>query len=97
MLTVNNREFAFASKASEAGGYARTKADGVKVRDYASGVQVCPFDGEIKPNSDAAKTLRDLGCYEISLGGTAAATAERPRAIFALRLAAYESTRMITP
>jgi hydroxymethylglutaryl-CoA lyase len=51
---------------------ARAKADGVNVRGYISCVLGCPFDGEIKPKAvaDLAKTLWDLGCYEISLGDT---------------------------
>src|SRR5689334_20346241 len=51
---------------------ARAKADGVKVRGYVSCVLGCPFDGEIKPKAvaDLARTLSDLGCYEISLGDT---------------------------
>ena len=52
--------------------FARARADGVKVRGYVSCVLGCPFDGEIKPKAvaDLAKTLWDLGCYEISLGDT---------------------------
>lgn len=51
---------------------ARAKADGVKVRGYISCVLGCPFDGEVKPQAvvDVARTLWDLGCYEISLGDT---------------------------
>jgi hydroxymethylglutaryl-CoA lyase len=51
---------------------ARAKADGIKVRGYVSCVLGCPFDGEIKPQAvaDVAKTLWELGCYEISLGDT---------------------------
>ena len=51
---------------------ARAKADGIKVRGYISCVLGCPFDGEVKPQAvvDVAKTLFDLGCYEISLGDT---------------------------
>ena len=51
---------------------ARAKADGIKVRGYVSCVLGCPFDGEVKPSAvaDVAKTLWDLGCYEISLGDT---------------------------
>lgn len=51
---------------------ARAKADGVKVRGYVSCVLGCPFDGDVKPQAvaDVAKTLWDLGCYEISLGDT---------------------------
>ena len=51
---------------------ARAQADGVKVRGYVSCVLGCPFDGEIKPKAvaDVARTLWDLGCYEISLGDT---------------------------
>jgi hydroxymethylglutaryl-CoA lyase len=51
---------------------ARAKADGVRVRGYVSCVLGCPYDGEIKPQAvaDVAKTLWELGCYEISLGDT---------------------------
>ena len=51
---------------------ARASTDGVKVSGYISCVLGCPFDGEIKPKAvaDVAKTLWDLGCYEISLGDT---------------------------
>jgi hydroxymethylglutaryl-CoA lyase len=51
---------------------ARARADGIKVRGYISCVLGCPFDGEIKPQAvvDVARTLWDLGCYEISLGDT---------------------------
>jgi len=51
---------------------ARARADGVRVRGYVSCVLGCPFDGEIKPQAvaDVAKTLWDLGCYEVSLGDT---------------------------
>lgn len=51
---------------------ARARADGVKVRGYVSCVLGCPFEGEIRPKAvaDVAKTLWDLGCYEISLGDT---------------------------
>jgi hydroxymethylglutaryl-CoA lyase len=50
----------------------RARADGVRVRGYVSTVLGCPFDGEVKPHSvaEVAKTLWDLGCYEISLGDT---------------------------
>jgi hydroxymethylglutaryl-CoA lyase len=50
----------------------RAKADGIKVRGYISCVLGCPFDGEVKPQAvvDVARTLWDLGCYEVSLGDT---------------------------
>jgi hydroxymethylglutaryl-CoA lyase len=50
----------------------RAKADGVKVRGYISCVLGCPYDGEVDPQAvvDVARTLWDLGCYEISLGDT---------------------------
>ena len=50
----------------------RAKADGARVRGYISTVLGCPFDGEVKPQAvaDVAKTLWELGCYEISLGDT---------------------------
>jgi hydroxymethylglutaryl-CoA lyase len=51
---------------------ARAKADRIKVRGYISCVLGCPYDGEVKPQAvvDVAKTLFELGCYEISLGDT---------------------------
>ncbi|MDP1881854.1 MAG: hydroxymethylglutaryl-CoA lyase [Bradyrhizobium sp.] len=51
---------------------ARARADGVRVRGYISCVLGCPFDGEVKPQAvvDVARTLSELGCYEISLGDT---------------------------
>ncbi|QWG11114.1 hydroxymethylglutaryl-CoA lyase [Bradyrhizobium sediminis] len=51
---------------------ARAKADGVRVRGYISCVLGCPFDGEVRPQAvvDVARTLWDLGCYEVSLGDT---------------------------
>jgi hydroxymethylglutaryl-CoA lyase len=51
---------------------ARAKADGIKVRGYISCVLGCPFDGEVRPQAviDVARTLWEIGCYEISLGDT---------------------------
>lgn len=48
------------------------QADGVPVRGYVSVVTDCPFDGPTPPASVArvAAALRDMGCYEISLGDT---------------------------
>jgi len=48
------------------------KSDGVKVRGYVSCVVGCPYEGKIQPEKVAwvAKTLYDMGCYEISLGDT---------------------------
>jgi hydroxymethylglutaryl-CoA lyase len=51
---------------------ARAKSDGIKVRGYISCVLGCPYDGEVRPQAvvDVARTLWDLGCYEVSLGDT---------------------------
>lgn len=48
------------------------RADGIPVRGYVSVVTDCPFDGPTPPANVArvAAALRDLGCYEISLGDT---------------------------
>ena len=48
------------------------RADGIPLRGYVSVVTDCPFDGPTKPAQVAqvAAALRDLGCYEISLGDT---------------------------
>ncbi|OOY25233.1 hydroxymethylglutaryl-CoA lyase [Thioclava sediminum] len=48
------------------------KVDNMKVRGYISVVTDCPFDGKTPPENVArvAAQLRDMGCYEISLGDT---------------------------
>jgi len=48
------------------------RADGMPMRGYVSVVTDCPFDGPVPPGNVArvAAALRDLGCYEISLGDT---------------------------
>ena len=48
------------------------RADNLKVRGYVSVVTDCPFDGPTPPANVArvAAALRDMGCYEISLGDT---------------------------
>ncbi|MGG7644032.1 hydroxymethylglutaryl-CoA lyase [Rhodovulum sp. YNF3179] len=45
---------------------------GVPVRGYVSCVTDCPYDGPTEPGQVArvAAALRDMGCYEISLGDT---------------------------
>ncbi len=47
-------------------------ADGTPVRGYVSCVTDCPFDGPTPAGNVAfaAAALRDLGCYEVSLGDT---------------------------
>jgi hydroxymethylglutaryl-CoA lyase len=48
------------------------RTDGVKVRGYVSTVLGCPYQGDV-PVADVVRVssqLRDLGCYEISLGDT---------------------------
>ena len=48
------------------------KDEGVKVRGYVSCVMGCPYEGEISTQkvNYVSQTLRDMGCYEISLGDT---------------------------
>ncbi|WP_425409636.1 hydroxymethylglutaryl-CoA lyase [Hyphococcus sp.] len=48
------------------------KADGVRVRGYVSCVLGCPYEGAIAPAQvlPVARTLYEMGCYEISLGDT---------------------------
>ena len=48
------------------------KADGIPMRGYISCVTDCPFDGPVAPEQVAAVAadLRDMGCYELSLGDT---------------------------
>jgi hydroxymethylglutaryl-CoA lyase len=47
-------------------------AAGVRVRGYVSCVLGCPYEGAVHPDAVGyvAATLRDMGCYEISLGDT---------------------------
>lgn len=51
---------------------AQAKLDNVKVRGYVSCVLGCPYEGEVAVDKvvEVAKTLYDMGCYEISLGDT---------------------------
>jgi hydroxymethylglutaryl-CoA lyase len=44
----------------------------IPVRGYVSCVAACPYEGPIAPEQVAgvAKTLFDMGCYEVSLGDT---------------------------
>lgn len=48
------------------------RADGIAVRGYVSMVTDCPFDGPVAPSAVASvvAALRDMGCYEVSLGDT---------------------------
>ncbi|WP_434730511.1 hydroxymethylglutaryl-CoA lyase [Rhizobium binae] len=45
---------------------------GIRVRGYVSCVIACPYDGDVVPEAvrDTALALREMGCYEISLGDT---------------------------
>ena len=66
------------------------QADGIPVRGYVSVVTDCPFDGPTPPANVAHVTaaLRDLGCYEISLGDTIGQG--RPETIDAMLAAVLE-------
>ena len=50
----------------------RAQEAGVPVRGYVSCVTDCPYDGPVQPDAvaDVAGRLRDMGCFEISLGDT---------------------------
>jgi len=50
----------------------KAREDGIPVRGYVSCVTDCPYDRETPPEkvAEVARTLFDLGCYEISLGDT---------------------------
>ncbi|WP_119717899.1 hydroxymethylglutaryl-CoA lyase [Cognatilysobacter tabacisoli] len=51
---------------------ARAAADGVRVRGYVSTVLGCPYQRDV-PLADVvrvASALREMGCYEVSLGDT---------------------------
>ena len=47
-------------------------AAGLRVRAYVSTVYGCPYEGAVDPGRavELARALRDLGCYQISLGDT---------------------------
>jgi len=47
-------------------------AAGLRVRAYVSTVYGCPYEGAVDPGKavELARALRDLGCYQISLGDT---------------------------
>lgn len=51
---------------------AAAKAQKVPVRAYLSCVLGCPYEGEMMPDkvADLAKTVFEMGCYEVSLGDT---------------------------
>lgn len=51
---------------------AKALSQGLKVRGYVSCALGCPYEGNVEPETVAkvAAALRDLGCYEISLGDT---------------------------
>jgi hydroxymethylglutaryl-CoA lyase len=50
----------------------RAMEDGIAVRGYISTVLGCPYQGAVDTADVVrlAKTLKDMGCYEISLGDT---------------------------
>jgi len=50
----------------------RARAANLRVRGYVSCALGCPYQGEVAPGEVArvAGQLRDLGCYEVSLGDT---------------------------
>jgi hydroxymethylglutaryl-CoA lyase len=47
-------------------------AAGLRVRAYVSTVYGCPYEGAVDPGKavELARALRELGCYQISLGDT---------------------------
>ncbi|AUH63692.1 hydroxymethylglutaryl-CoA lyase [Paracoccus zhejiangensis] len=65
------------------------RADGIPVRGYVSMVTDSPFEGDVPP-ADVARVvaaLRDMGCYEVSLGDTIGqATPEKIDAMLAVVL-----------
>lgn len=69
---------------------ARALADGIPVRGYVSCVTDCPYDGPVAPAAVArvVAALRDMGCYEISLGDTIGQA--RPETIAAMLDAVLE-------
>lgn len=59
---------------------------GMKIRGHISCTLGCPYEGEISPDAvvTVAKSLLDMGCYEVSLGDTAGeGTPEKARLMVA--------------
>jgi len=50
----------------------QARDDGIPMRGYVSCVVGCPYEGDIEPQAvaEVAVALRELGCYEVSLGDT---------------------------
>jgi hydroxymethylglutaryl-CoA lyase len=70
---------------------------GIAMRGYVSCVVDCPYEGPIAPAAVAsvARTLLDLGCYEISLGETiGTATPGRVQAMLATVAAAVPREKL---
>ncbi|WGW02551.1 hydroxymethylglutaryl-CoA lyase [Tropicibacter oceani] len=66
------------------------KAVGLPVRGYVSCVVECPYDGVVAPGDVArvVAALRDMGCYEVSLGDTIGRG--RPEAVDAMLAAVLQ-------
>ncbi|WP_286730903.1 hydroxymethylglutaryl-CoA lyase [Acinetobacter sp. UBA1297] len=63
----------------------QAKQYNIRVRGYVSCMVDCPYEGAISPQkvAEVAKTLYDMGCYEVSLGETiGTATPLRVRAVW---------------
>lgn len=63
----------------------QAKQHQMRVRGYVSCMVDCPYEGAIQPEkvAEVAKTLYDMGCYEVSLGETiGTATPLRVRAVW---------------
>lgn len=64
----------------------RAEQDGIRVRGYVSCVLGCPYEGEVDVAKvvEVARTLYEMGCYEISLGDTiGVGTPEKAKAMVA--------------
>jgi hydroxymethylglutaryl-CoA lyase len=51
---------------------ADARKEGLRVRGYVSVVIECPYGGRVEPARvrEVSRALRDMGCYEVSLGDT---------------------------
>lgn len=73
------------------------RADGIPVRGYVSMVTDSPFEGDLPPGDVArvVAALREMGCYEISLGDTIGqATPEKIDAMLAVVLDEMPANRL---
>jgi len=70
---------------------------GIRVRAYVSTLWGCPYEGEVDParGMQIARTLVEMGCYQISLGDTiGVGTAQQTKRIVKMFLAEFDARQI---